>query len=135
MKQVLLAIIIMFTLTSCRITKSLEMIQAKTNAKKPEKEFLDGKFDAVNFLQLDVSQKEKCNVIWKTEKEALIRINTKDNASIAPVIFQSETDFRKVLTDEQIIKYKKLSKTYDSRLSDYFLDDHALSEIKRIYKL
>ena len=107
-------------------------MQAKSNAKFTEQEFIKGKNDAVGLLNLTNAQKGQSEIVWKTEKEELARINIEQNEEIAPVIYKSEIEFRKILTSDQLTEYKKLA--YDSKINRYFLDDHSLGELKRIYK-
>lgn len=122
----------MITSVGCRITKSLEMIQAKNNSKLTEEQFIKAKFNAINFLELSNEQKIECEKIWKQEKREFLEINMDDNTLIGPIIYKSEVAFRKILTVKQLEDYKAIGNN-DSRVMKYFLDDHALSEIKRIY--
>lgn len=132
MKKILLLLLATISISSCRITKTAEMIAAKNNSKLTEEQFVKAKFDAVDFLQLTDEQKLQCEKIWKQEKREYLEINMEDNALVGPVIYNSEVAFRKVLTVSQLEDYKAKGNS-EAKVMKYFLDDHALSEIKRIY--
>lgn len=129
MKKILLLALVTITLFSCRVTKSLTMMSAKQAAEMPEIQFLNKKFDAVKLLYLTDEQKSKCEEIWKEEKAGL-NMPLLKNENIAPVIYKSELDFRKVLTNEQLENYKYLMK---DNFNGVFLNDSQLAEVKRIY--
>ncbi len=120
------------TLTSCRVTKTITMINAKSNAAETEVEFIKHKINSISFLPLSEEQEELAIAIWKSEKEQLGKIKLK-NSEIAPVIFQYENEFRSILTPEQLKEYKK--EYSDSMITKYFLSNRAMQEIKRIYNI
>lgn len=136
MKKIILLLVVFSTFfTSCRVTKTVTMWQAQENAKLTEEQFVLAKFDAIRFLDLSDEQKKDCATIFKTEKKGLLEINIKDNSSVAPVIYEAETKFRKVLTTTQLENYKAILHSYGNNAKQYFLTDNQLSEIKRIYDL
>lgn len=121
------------SLTSCRVTKTITMINAKSNAAETEVEFIKHKINSISFLPLSEEQEEMAIAIWKKEKEQLGKINLKKNSEIAPLIFQSENEFRSILTQEQLKEYKR--EYNDSMITKYFLSNRAMQEIKRIYNI
>ncbi|WP_447636865.1 hypothetical protein [Flavobacterium microcysteis] len=120
------------TLTSCRITKTITMVNAKSNAAESEVDFIKHKINSISFLPLSEEQEELAIAIWKKEKDNLGKIKLK-NSEIAPVIFQSENEFRSILTPEQLKEYKR--EYSDSMITKYFLSNRAMQEIKRIYNI
>lgn len=120
------------TLTSCRITKTITMVNAKSNAAESEVEFIKHKISSISFLPLSEEQEEMAIAIWKNEKEQLGKIKMK-NSEIAPVIFQYENEFRSILTPEQLMEYKK--EYGNSMITKYFLSNRAMQEIKKIYNI
>ncbi|HEU4496771.1 MAG TPA: hypothetical protein VFR70_06940 [Flavobacterium sp.] len=127
--------VILLAFTSCRITKTLTMINAKSVIHYEDADFYQGKADAISFLILDDSQKEKAVQIWKAEKQGLNKIDASKNSEIAPIIYKSENDFRAILTAEQLKAYKGKLREAISPNSPYFLNDRQLEELKRIYDL
>ncbi len=127
-----LLLIAITTLTSCRITKTVTMLNTKSTATNTMDEFLKGKAERVSFLDFSDLQKEQALAIWENEKQQLESIDISKNSEIAPVIYKSENDFRSILTDEQLKEYRE---TIRNTLSPYLLNDRQLIEIKRIYKL
>lgn len=127
MKKLLLALLVVFIATSCRVTKSYTMMSAKSNSELTESDFINKKLYAVQFLELSQEQKNKATEIWKKEISGL-KMPLLKNENIAPVIYNSEIEFRKLLTEEQKEKYKVVS-------SNIFLKDHQIEELKRIYNL
>ena len=132
-KSLLFLLLIGITaLTSCRITKTVTMLNTKSTATNTMDEFLKGKAERVSFLDFSDLQKEQALAIWENEKQQLESIDISKNSEIAPVIYKSENDFRSILTDEQLKEYRE---TIRNTLSPYVLNDRQLVEIKRIYKL
>lgn len=132
-KYLLLAILISISiLTSCQVTKTITMVNAKGSTNKDEMEFLKSKGQHVAFLNLSEEQKIKAVTIWQREKRELGDAYSKKNKEIAPIIYKSENDFRSILTEEQLANYKE---TYKSRYTPAGLNDKQLAELKRIYKL
>ncbi|MBC8644533.1 hypothetical protein [Flavobacterium lindanitolerans] len=129
----LISLIALMMLTSCRVTKTITMINAKSNAAETEVEFIKHKITSISFLPLSEEQEEIAIGIWKKEKEQLEKNRLKKNSDIALVIFQSENQFRSILTPEQLKEYK--AEYNDSMITKYFLSNRAMNEIKRIYKL
>lgn len=129
----LLFLVSLTTLTSCRITKTITMINAKAMADETEPEFIRNKINSISFLELTEDQETEAVNIWKEEKAQLGKINLKKNAEIAPVIFDSENKFRRMLNPEQLKTYKGYRD--DSSIIKYFMSDRSMKEIKRIYKL
>lgn len=127
---ILTSLLLMLSFSSCRISKSIVMLKAKSNSKLTEERFIIGKQSDVLFLKLSSEQKGKCEKIWKEEKDGLARINTDINSEVAPVVYKSEMEFRNVLTSDQLTEYKR---EYISKIPQFFLNDKQLSEIKRIY--
>lgn len=127
-----LLLIAITTLTSCRITKTVTMLNTKSTATNTLDEFLQGKAERVSFLDFSDLQKEQALAIWENEKKQLGSINISKNAEIAPVIYKSENDFRSILTHAQLKEYRE---TIKNHISPYLLNDRQLEEIKRIYKL
>lgn len=133
-KSTLLLLIFCFvTLTSCRITKTITMINAKSMATETETDFIRNKINAITFIALTEEQEIAAIEIWKEEKAQLGKIDMQKNSEIAPVIFKSENDFRRILTPEQLRFYKRYRD--DSTILKYFMSDRSMKEIKRIYKL
>lgn len=133
MKKYFLSILIATTLlTSCRITKTFTLINAKGASNRSEIEFLRDKAESVAFLNLSEEQKEKALVVWQTEKQKLGNAYDKKNKEIAPIIYDSEIDFRDILTEEQLKSYKE---KYKGQFFPGYLNDKQLSELKRIYDL
>jgi hypothetical protein len=130
----MITVLTLLTLNSCRVTKTMAMLTAKKRATTTESNFLSGKHLAVDFLGFSKQQNDAVEIIWKTEKKEFSEVKL-ENENIAPIIYKSENDFRKILTTDQLEKYKKASDKFDSRLTDYFLDDDSLAELKRIYNL
>lgn len=129
----LLLLVSLATLTSCRITKTITMINAKSMAAETEADFINNKINNITFMHLTEEQEGTAIALWKKEKKALEKIDKTKNSEIAPVIFKFENDFRRLLTPEQLKKYKAFRD--DSTISQYFLSDRSMKEIKRIYKL
>ena len=135
MKKIILLIVLQAILfTSCRMTKSMVMMDAKDRAKLTEEQFFEGKHIAVDFLNFSPEPNKAAEAVWKWEYNRLKAIEL-ENTKIAPVVYKSELDFRNVLTEDQMLKYIKLFKNGDYRLTRYFLSDDALIELKRIYSL
>ena len=122
----------MTTMTSCRITKTFTLLNAKSASDQKESDFLQSKADKISFLNLSEDQKEKAIIIWKTEKDALGNAHKKKNKEIAPIIYKSEMDFRNILTEEQLATYRE---KYKSLYQSGYMNDRQLEELKRIYKL
>lgn len=131
-KFLLLTFLVLTTLTSCRITKTFTLINAKGNTNKTELEFLKMKGERFAFLELSDEQKEKAITIWQTEKQELGDAYSKKNKEIAPIIYKSEISTRSLLTAEQLKKY---SEKYKGLYTPAGLNDKQLEELKRIYKL
>ena len=131
-KFLLFTFIALATLTSCRVTKTFTLINAKGTSNNTEMQFLKNKGERAAFLDLSDEQKEKSIVIWQTEKRELGDAYTKKNKEIAQVIYKSETEFRSLLTEEQLTKYRE---KYKGLLTSAGLNDKQLEELKRIYKL
>ncbi|WDO11861.1 hypothetical protein MH928_11025 [Flavobacterium sp. WW92] len=129
----LLFILCLVTLTSCRITKTITMINAKAMATETETEFIKNKISSISFLELSEDQEVAAISIWKEEKTQLGRINLGKNSEIAPIIFKSENNFRSILTPEQLKTYKGFRD--DSTILKYFMSDRSMKEIKRIYEI
>lgn len=132
MKKFLLLALIAMMLTSCRVTKTFTLLNAKGTSNNSEMQFLKNKGERVAFLDLSDDQKVKSVAIWETEKRELGDAYSKKNKEIAPIIYKSETEFRKLLTEEQLTKYRE---KYKSLLTSSGLNDKQLEELKRIYKL
>ena len=133
MKKILLfAFIVISTLTSCRVTKTFTLINAKANSNKTENDFLMMKGERASFLELSNEQKEKAVAIWQREKYELGMAYSKKNKEIAPIIYKSEMNFRALLTDEQLQKYRE---KYKQLYTSAGLNDRQLEELRRIYNL
>jgi len=132
MKKILLLAIIAITLTSCRVTKTFTLLNAKGTSNNTEMEFLKYKGERVAFLNLSDAQKQKAVEIWQTEKRELGDAYSKKNKEIAQIIYKSETSLRSILTEEQLTEYRK---KYKRLLTPAGMNDKQLEEIKRIYKL
>ena len=132
MKKFLLFAFIAITFTSCRVTKTFTIINARGTSNNTEMQFLKSKGERVAFLDLSDEQKEKAIVIWQTEKRELGDAYTKKNKEIAPIIYKSETELRSLFTEEQLTKYRE---KYNGLLTSSGLNDKQLEELKRIYKL
>ena len=133
MKKILLfAFIVISTLTSCRVTKTFTLINAKANSNKTENDFLMMKGERASFLELSNEQKEKAVGIWQREKYELGMAYSKKNKEIAPIIYKSEMNFRALLTDEQLQKYRE---KYKQLYTSTGLNDRQLEELRRIYNL
>lgn len=109
------------------------MINAKSMATETETDFIRNKINAITFIALTEEQEIAAIEIWKEEKSQLGKIDMQKNSEIAPVIFKSENDFRRILTPEQLRFYKRYRD--DSTILKYFMSDRSMKEIKRIYKL
>lgn len=120
------------TLTSCRVTKTFTLLNAKSASDQKEADFLQAKADKITFLNLSDEQKEKVVEIWKTEKQELGDAHDKKNKEIAPIIYKSEMNFRKTLTDSQLSIYRE---KYKSLYQPGYLNDKQIEELVRIYKL
>lgn len=131
-KYLLITFIALATLTSCRITKTFTLINAKGNTNRTELEFLKMKGERFAFLELSEEQKEKAVAIWLAEKQELGNAYSKKNKEIAPIIYKSETSIRNILTTEQLEKYRE---KYKELFTPAGLNDRQLEELKRIYKL
>lgn len=131
-RYLLITFIALSTLTSCRISKTITLINAKGNTNRTELEFLKIKGERFAFLELSDEQKEKAVQIWQTEKQELGDAYSKKNKEIAPIIYKSETNIRSILTAEQLEKYRE---KYKGLYTPSGLNDKQLEEIKRIYKL
>lgn len=127
MRKLLLLFVLAGLLFSCRVTKSLVMIKTKENAELIDEEYINKKRSLSSFLNLSNEQKEMCDKIWKEEKQGLNAPVLK-NENIAPIIYNSENEFRSILTKEQL-------NTYLANVppGGFFLNDHAMNELKRIY--
>ena len=133
MKKILLfAFIVISTLTSCRVTKTFTLINAKSNSNKTENDFLMMKGERASFLELSNEQKEKAVAIWQREKYELGMAYSKKNKEIAPIIYKSEMNFRALLTDEQLQKYRE---KYKQLYTSAGLNDRQLEELRRTYNL
>lgn len=137
MKKIIFIIALFVLAVGCRVTKTMEMYRAKSNQKLTEQQFLDLKENAVSILKLTDSQLGEAKKIWKEEKAGLNRINIEDNSMIAPVVYKSEIEFRKILNTQQLSDYKTYVNDLGgkTKIPAMFLSDHALSELKRIYDL
>lgn len=134
MKKILLVFLIVTSFSSCRVTKSLTMMHAKTNAKLSEKEYISKKLYEINFLKLSKEQISKATEIWAAEKKGLENPVLK-NENIAPVIYKSEIEFRKLLDEKQQGYYPVKNSATSDKILDTFLNDNQLEELKRIYGL
>ena len=132
MKKILLFAIIAIMFTSCRVTKTFTLLNAKGSSNNTEMEFLKNKGERVAFLNLSDAQKQKALEIWQTEKRELGDAYSKKNKEIAPIIYKSETSLRGILTEEQLTQYRE---KYKGLLTSAGLNDRKLDELKRIYKL
>jgi hypothetical protein len=135
MKKFLLALLIVTSVSSCRITKTATMMLAKQNAEMTEDDFVTAKKETISYLNLSKSQLEQCIEIWKKEIKGL-KMPLLKNENIAPVIYNSEISFRNILTPAQLQKYKdENDNSQPQKLYRYFLMDKQLEELKKIYKL
>lgn len=125
-------VLILGTFTSCRMTKTFTMVNAKSSMAMETENFVQGKIERVKYLQLDDEQKLAAENLWVAEKSQLDALPDKKNKNIAPIIYKSELDFRNILNEEQLAEYKKRSQ---SLITPMFMSDKQLAEIKRIYKL
>ncbi len=132
MKRIVLLAIIAITLTSCRVTKTFTLLNAKGSSNNTEMAFLKNKQERFAFLDLSEDQKQKAVQIWETEKQELGDAYSKKNKEIAQIIYKSETSMRSLLTEEQLTKYRE---KYKGLLTSAGLNDKQLEELKRIYKL
>jgi len=134
MKKYLLfsLLIALTTLSSCKVTKTLTMMNAKSISDMRESDFFQTKADKITFIDLNDDQKERLVEIWKTEKLELGKAREKKNKEIAPIIYKSEMAFRNTLTAQQLEIYREKNK--DLYTSGY-LNDKQIAELKRIYKL
>lgn len=134
MKKYLLfsLLIALTTLSSCKITKTFTMINAKSNSDMQEADFLQSKADKITFIDLSDEQKQQLITIWKTEKQELGKAREKKNKEIAPIIYKSEMAFRKILTEKQLETYREKNKNL---YTPGYLNDKQIEELKRIYKL
>jgi len=132
MKKIVLLAIIAITLTSCRVTKTFTLLNAKGSSNNTEMAFLKNKGERFAFLDLSEDQKQKAVQIWETEKQELGDAYSKKNKEIAQIIYKSETSMRSLLTQEQLTKYRE---KYKGLLTSAGLNDKQLEELKRIYKL
>lgn len=71
MKKIVLLAIIAITLTSCRVTKTFTLLNAKGSSNNTEMAFLKNKGERFAFLDLSEDQKQKAVQIWETEKQEL----------------------------------------------------------------
>lgn len=133
MKKILLILTVVSLLTvSCRVTKSLVMMTAKQGAEMTDEDFINKKLYGISFLKLTDEQEQKAVAIWKTEKDGL-KAPVLKNENIAPVVYNSEVEFRKLLTEEQLKKYPvKTTNDYEETIP-LFLNNRQMDEIKRIY--
>lgn len=132
---VLATLFVAICVTGCRITKSLTMMEAKNSAKLSEESFINKKLYGIAYLELSQEQKEKAFKVWKEEKNGL-NMPLLKNENIAPIVYKSELDFRKILNDDQNKKYplkKEYSNTTVEEHIPLFLNNKQLEEIKRIY--
>lgn len=129
MKKVftIVGIVFLISFSSCRVTKSVTMMGAKINSKLTEEEFINKKLYEIRFLELTQKQKDLSTEIWKKEIAGL-KMPVLKNENIAPIIYNSEIEFRNLLTNEQKEKYKVID-------HDLFLNDRQIEELKRIYSL
>jgi hypothetical protein len=134
MKKFLLLFILISTatLTSCRVTKTFTLLNAKSASDQKETDFLQAKADRITFLKLSEEQKEKAITIWKTEKQELGNAHKKKNSEIASIIYKSEMDFRNILTEEQLSTYRE---KYKNLYQSGYMNDKQIEELVRIYKL
>ena len=82
------------------------------------------------FINLSKGQEAAAVKIWKLERETLANMPLLKNENIAPVIYKSEIDFRKILTEDQLKKYP-MKNTHVKM----FLNNEELEELRRIYNL
>ena len=132
MKKNVLLLMAFLVLSSCRITKTITMIYAKNRATTTESEFINGKHAAVDFLKFTPEQNTLAETIWKKEKKDFSEVKL-TNENIAPIVYNSELEFRKILNPVQLDNYIKIANKNDDRIIKYFLNDEQLAEIKRIY--
>lgn len=132
MKKFLLIAVLIATFTSCSVTKTITMLNAKSQSEQNEKDFLQNKADKITFLNLSENQKEEIVKIWKVEKVSLGNAREKKNSEIAPILLKSENDFRAVLTEGQLKNYRE---SHKNLYTSGYLNDKQLDELKRIYKL
>lgn len=135
MKKIIFSSVIVLILcmfTSCRMTKTFTMMNAKSSMAMETENFVQGKIERVKYLQLDDEQKLAAEKLWVAEKAELDALPNKKNKNIAPIIYNSELDFRKLLNEEQLAEYLKRSQ---SLITPMFLSDKQIAELKRIYDL
>lgn len=132
MKKFLLIAVLIATFTSCSVTKTITMLNAKSQSEQNEKDFLQNKANKITFLNLSENQKEEIVKIWKAEKVSLGNTREKKNSEIAPILLKSENDFRAVLTEEQLKNYRE---SHKNLYTSGYLNDKQLDELKRINKL
>lgn len=132
-KFILIAVLIVSTtFTSCRVTKTFTMLNAKSQSEQNENDFIQNKADKITFLNLSEDQKQDVVKIWKAEKISLGNAREKKNSEIATILLKSENDFRAVLTEGQLKNYRE---SYKNLYTSGYLNDKQLEELKRIYKL
>lgn len=126
-----LILLMVSSLLSCG-TKKVQIWNAQANAKMTEVDFVNLKMQKLTFLNLSDGQKNQCTSIFKNEKLRLGQINIDEPKEIAPVLYDAEISFRKVLTSDQLTEYKNAT---EDKVSGYFLTDKAMSELKKAYNL
>ncbi|NBL65816.1 hypothetical protein GV828_11450 [Flavobacterium sp. NST-5] len=132
MKKLLLLGCVTFMFVSCNMTKTFTMLNAKSHMNMEKNDYIEEKIKRVNYLDFSDDQKLKLERLWEIEKEKLDAVVVRKNKNIAPIIYESELNFREVLTAEQREIYLKRKQ---NMIEPQFLSDKQLSELKRIYKL
>jgi hypothetical protein len=137
-KLIIMSVLSMVLFSSCRISKSITMLGAKNDSKLTKEQFINKKTYGISYLGLSADQLEKTKIIWSKEIEDLKKIEL-TNENIAPIIYNSEIEFRKILTDKQKESYPLVDKgdktKFNEKIIDCFMNNRQLEEIKRIYKL
>ncbi len=132
MRKFLLLGCVTFMFVSCNMTKTFTMLNAKSHMSMEKNDYIESKIKRVNYLDFSDDQKVKLERLWEIEKEKLNALNDRKNKEIAPIIYESEMNFREILTAEQREIYLQRKQ---NTIEPQFLSDKQLAELKRIYKL
>jgi hypothetical protein len=131
-KIILLLAFTSLIITRCGIRNFATIADAKYKSDYSAEEFLKNKFDAVEFLFLTDSQKQKCSTLFTLERNELIKIDLSKEFLIAPIIYNSEIKFREALNNEQLERYVRLH-NQKKGVKMWFLNDKQLASLKEKY--
>lgn len=123
--------LIVFTLTNCSIKKitTRSVVSKAQDGKKTEHhKYVNDKLDICKFLALNPDQKNNLEKLFNEEKTELDKIEINDMQMLARHIYKYESEFRKVLDNQQLKMYKKMRPQFEDK---FFYSQYSLNKIRR----